>query len=433
MGGAGARTRRRRPGSRSRSCGGRCTNGCWPRPAGWRWPRCRRRSGPACGRWPARAWCASRPAARTSRHGPLEQPPAAEPAPGGGAAGAVGGALGQRLRRLRAAGGDRLGQDRGLPAPDRRGPAARAGGAGAGAGDRADPAAGGALPGALRRRRGGAAQRAAAGRSGGRPGAGCGPGRWASRSAPARRCSRRCARLGVVVVDEEHDSLVQAGGGAALQRARPGAGARPEGRGGGGAGVGHALARDAIATSSRAATSGCCCPPGPTRRRPPARCRRWRSSICAAQPPMADGLFSPPLLAGDAGHAGRGRAEPSCSSTAAGFSPLVLCRACGHVLRCTQCAVAMTFHRARDRLACHYCGRDEPLPPAVPGLPLAQAGAAGHRHRAGREPGARALPHRPGGPPGPRQRRRPRRGGARAGAGPGARAARSTSWWAPRW
>jgi primosomal protein N' (replication factor Y) len=39
-----------------------------------------------------------------------------------------------------------------------------------------------------------------------------------------------------------------------------------------------------------------------------------------------------------------------------GFSPLVLCRACGHVLRCTQCAVAMTYHQARALLACHYCG-----------------------------------------------------------------------------
>jgi primosomal protein N' (replication factor Y) len=47
-----------------------------------------------------------------------------------------------------------------------------------------------------------------------------------------------------------------------------------------------------------------------------------------------------------------------------GFSPLVLCRACGHVLRCSQCAVSMTFHRARGMLACHYCGLTG-APPAV--------------------------------------------------------------------
>ena len=72
-------------------------------------------------------------------------------------------------------------------------------------GDRADAAAGGALP----RRASARTSRCCTARcrraSGWRPGAACGRARSASRWARARRCSRRCARSGVVVVDEEHD------------------------------------------------------------------------------------------------------------------------------------------------------------------------------------------------------------------------------------
>ncbi|HET6284156.1 MAG TPA: primosomal protein N' [Polyangia bacterium] len=45
-----------------------------------------------------------------------------------------------------------------------------------------------------------------------------------------------------------------------------------------------------------------------------------------------------------------------------GFSTVVLCRACGHVVRCEHCAVSLTYHRNRDRLVCHYCARTA-LPP----------------------------------------------------------------------
>jgi len=42
-----------------------------------------------------------------------------------------------------------------------------------------------------------------------------------------------------------------------------------------------------------------------------------------------------------------------------GFSTFLHCRACGHVLRCPDCAVSLTLHRARETLLCHYCGRAE--------------------------------------------------------------------------
>jgi primosomal protein N' (replication factor Y) (superfamily II helicase) len=45
-----------------------------------------------------------------------------------------------------------------------------------------------------------------------------------------------------------------------------------------------------------------------------------------------------------------------------GYSPLVLCRACGSRLECRNCAVAMTHHKRSHRMVCHYCGFMTPVP-----------------------------------------------------------------------
>ena len=45
-----------------------------------------------------------------------------------------------------------------------------------------------------------------------------------------------------------------------------------------------------------------------------------------------------------------------------GFSTFVICRACGHAFRCQHCSVSLTYHRTRDRLLCHYCGYEERVP-----------------------------------------------------------------------
>lgn len=39
-----------------------------------------------------------------------------------------------------------------------------------------------------------------------------------------------------------------------------------------------------------------------------------------------------------------------------GFAPVVVCRDCGATAQCTRCSVGLTYHRARGRLCCHYCG-----------------------------------------------------------------------------
>ncbi len=49
-----------------------------------------------------------------------------------------------------------------------------------------------------------------------------------------------------------------------------------------------------------------------------------------------------------------------------GFSPSLLCRACGHDFRCGSCSVARTYHRRGERLLCHYCGDFIPHPRACP-------------------------------------------------------------------
>ena len=49
-----------------------------------------------------------------------------------------------------------------------------------------------------------------------------------------------------------------------------------------------------------------------------------------------------------------------------GFSPRLLCRACGEDFRCANCSIARTYHRRRERLLCHYCGNEIPRPAACP-------------------------------------------------------------------
>ena len=43
-----------------------------------------------------------------------------------------------------------------------------------------------------------------------------------------------------------------------------------------------------------------------------------------------------------------------------GYSPFQICTVCGWVPQCVNCAVSLTYHKATDKLHCHYCGRTEP-------------------------------------------------------------------------
>ncbi len=39
-----------------------------------------------------------------------------------------------------------------------------------------------------------------------------------------------------------------------------------------------------------------------------------------------------------------------------GFSPVLECLTCGHVPQCQQCDVSLTYHKFKNQLRCHYCG-----------------------------------------------------------------------------
>jgi primosomal protein N' (replication factor Y) len=45
-----------------------------------------------------------------------------------------------------------------------------------------------------------------------------------------------------------------------------------------------------------------------------------------------------------------------------GYAPTLLCTACGWVAPCRDCDARLTVHRTADRLRCHHCGADAPLP-----------------------------------------------------------------------
>ncbi|HEY0512639.1 MAG TPA: primosomal protein N' [Thermoanaerobaculia bacterium] len=49
-----------------------------------------------------------------------------------------------------------------------------------------------------------------------------------------------------------------------------------------------------------------------------------------------------------------------------GYSPVLLCRACGEDMRCPDCGLPRTYHRRDRRLVCHYCGSMLPAPKLCP-------------------------------------------------------------------
>ncbi|SFD89738.1 primosomal protein N' [Roseivivax sediminis] len=49
-----------------------------------------------------------------------------------------------------------------------------------------------------------------------------------------------------------------------------------------------------------------------------------------------------------------------------GYAPVTLCRACGHQVGCAQCDARMVEHRFQNRLVCHQCGETTPMPEACP-------------------------------------------------------------------
>ena len=49
-----------------------------------------------------------------------------------------------------------------------------------------------------------------------------------------------------------------------------------------------------------------------------------------------------------------------------GYAPVTLCRACGQQIGCDHCDARMVEHRFLKRLVCHQCGETKPIPTACP-------------------------------------------------------------------
>jgi primosomal protein N' (replication factor Y) len=59
-----------------------------------------------------------------------------------------------------------------------------------------------------------------------------------------------------------------------------------------------------------------------------------------------------------------------------GYAPLTLCRACGHRLNCPNCTAWLVEHRLTRRLQCHHCGYQARLPDSCPQCAAAASFAA---------------------------------------------------------
>ena len=49
-----------------------------------------------------------------------------------------------------------------------------------------------------------------------------------------------------------------------------------------------------------------------------------------------------------------------------GYSTFVMCRDCGHTMKCKHCNIALTYHSYENKLKCHYCGYEEAIPKVCP-------------------------------------------------------------------
>ncbi len=76
-------------------------------------------------------------------------------------------------------------------------------------------------------------------------------------------------------------------------------------------------------------------------------------------------MFSRPLAAALTGVLEGGRQAILFLNRRA-YATFVLCRSCGHAMRCPECLVALKYHSVDTALRCHYCEHSEPYPIACP-------------------------------------------------------------------
>jgi primosomal protein N' (replication factor Y) len=166
-------------------------------------------------------------------------------------------------------------------------------------------------------------------------------------------------RLGIVVVDEEHDAsfkqqegLRYSGRDAAVLRAK------------------LAACPVVLGTATPSLETWFNCRAGryellslPERAVPGARLPAVRTVDLRVES-AEHGLANPVL---DAIRARMARGEQSLVFiNRRGYAPVLACESCGWVAGCTRCSARLVFHATDQRLRCHYCGAGEKVPRACP-------------------------------------------------------------------
>ena len=80
---------------------------------------------------------------------------------------------------------------------------------------------------------------------------------------------------------------------------------------------------------------------------------------------MMNGPFSPTLLLKVREALERGE-QAILFQNRSGYAPMIECKQCGWVPHCQHCDVSLTFHRNLNQLTCHYCGYTYQVPAECP-------------------------------------------------------------------
>lgn len=170
-------------------------------------------------------------------------------------------------------------------------------------------------------------------------------------------------RLGLIIVDEEHETSYKQQEPAPRYNARHGGGAGGPMRGEGAAGHGHARGGDFLQCHRneevRLRTAHAA-----LRRRDAARDSGGGREGAAAQKLMKTPLA--PRLIEEVRQALAQGQQAILFQNRRGYAPVLECRACGWTPRCTACDVSLTFHQQSGRLVCHYCGASYEVPRRCP-------------------------------------------------------------------
>lgn len=80
---------------------------------------------------------------------------------------------------------------------------------------------------------------------------------------------------------------------------------------------------------------------------------------------MMTGPFSPQLLSAIREALNRGE-QAILFQNRRGFAPMIECKVCGWVPKCLNCDVSLTLHKNMNLLTCHYCGYTYAVPQSCP-------------------------------------------------------------------